>query len=574
MSFVRKKVIKPEYDVIVIGAGISGLTSAALLSRAGLSVGVFEMDTRPGGYLAGFKRKEFRFDSAIHWLNQCGPKGLVTRIFDFIGTDHPTALSQPNIKRYQGDNYDYLLTDKPDDLKEEFIKLFPHEKKGIERFFKDAKQIGSAFDSLPAFTRSLETMSLLEMMVFNMTRLKFALVFLKHIRFTGPEGTVKGLQRYFKDPEMLKIFGSEEELLSCLVPIGWAYYGDYQSPPKGGSQVFPEWLDYAVEKMGNDVYYQCRVEKVELENGQAVGIQLNRKGEKFSVKAKHIIAACDVETLYEKMLPETAIPKEVKDKLHNAQLYSSAVTISLGIDCPVEDFGLDDAMLFIVRDDVKRTEHNLGDPHKAGISILAPSFRDPSLAPAGKGTMTIYCYASFDQDDKWKTEVDENGNLKRGEAYKKFKQEFADVLIDRVEKKLGKEIRSHIEYCDIATPITHWRYTGNRDGSLMGARPGKANMQAKIAGHKTAVKNLWLGGHWAELGGGVPIAVKSGMNAALLVIKNLKPKTYKVMAKYVDLKITKEEADQSGVLAEYDNSWVQELTPAYKKAEKTLNDSD
>jgi phytoene dehydrogenase-like protein len=231
--------------------------------------------------------------------------------------------------------------------------------------------------------------------------------------------------------------------------------------------------------------------------------------------------------------------------------------------------GLDDAMLFIVRDDVKRTEHNAGDPHKAGISVLAPSFRDSSLAPAGKGTMTIYCYATFDQDDKWKTEVDEKGDLKRGEAYKKFKQEFANILIERVENKIGHDIRKHIEYCDIATPITHWRYTGNRAGSLMGARPGKANMQAGIAGHRTAVKNLWLGGHWAELGGGVPIAVKSGMNASLLVVKELRPQAYKVLAKYVDTDITKEEADKSGVFTEYDNSWVQELTPAYKKAERT-----
>jgi phytoene dehydrogenase-like protein len=570
---MRHTPVKPSYDVVIIGAGISGLTSAALLSRAGLSVGVFEMDSRPGGYLAGFRRKDFRFDSAIHWLNQCGPRGLVTRVFDFIGNDHPTALSQPNIKRYQGDNYDYLLTDKPDDFKEELIKLFPHEKDGIERFFKDAKQIGAAFDSLPAFSRSLETMGFAEKFFFNMKRLKFAMVFLKHIRFTGPEGTVKGLQRYFKDPAMLKIFGSEEELLSALVPIGWAYYGDYQSPPKGGSQVFPEWLVHVVETLGNDVCYQCRVEKIDLENGQAVGISLDRKGEKISVKAKHIIAACDVEALYERMLPETAIPAVIKEKLNKAQLYSSAVTVSLGINCPVEELGLDDAMLFIVRDDVKRTEHNAGDPHKAGISVLAPSFRDSSLAPAGKGTMTIYCYATFNQNEKWKTEVDANGKLVRGEAYHKFKQEFADILIDRVEKKLGKEIRSHIEYCDIATPITHWRYTGNRDGSLMGARPGKANMQAKIAGHRTPVKNLWLSGHWADLGGGVPIAVKTGMNAALLVMKELSPKAFKVLAEYVDVKITKAEADKSGVFSDYDNSWVQELTPAEKKVKK-LEDSE
>lgn len=574
MSFVRNKAIKPSYDVVIIGAGVSGLTSAALLSRAGLSVGVFEMDTRPGGYLAGFRRKDFRFDSAIHWLNQCGPRGLVTRVFDFIGNDHPTAEEQPNIKRYMGDTYNYLLTNKPDDLKAELIAKFPHEKAGLERFFNDAKQLGKSFDGLPKYSRSLETMGFFEKLFFNIQRLEFVMPFLKHIRFTGAEGTVKGLQRYFKDPEMLKVFGSEEEMLSALVPIGWAYYNDYQSPPKGGSQVFPEWLDYVTETLGNDVCYQCRVEKIELDNGKAVGISLDRKGEKIKVKAKHIIAACDVEALYERMLPETAIPKVVKEKLHNAQLYSSAVTISIGLDCPVEELGLDDAMLFIVRDDVKRTDHNNGNPHTCGISILAPSFRDPSLAPPGKGTMTIYCYATFNQDDKWKTEVDENGNLKRGEAYKKFKQEFADILIDRVEKKLGKDVKSHIEYCDIATPITHWRYTGNREGSLMGARPGKANMQAKIAGHRTPVKNLWLSGHWADLGGGVPIAVKTAMNSSLLVVRELKPETFEVMAKYFDCKISKDEADQTGVFRAYDNSWIQDPTPADKKRVASLQAED
>ncbi len=561
--------MKEAYDVVIIGAGISGLTSAGLLSRAGLSVGVFEMDARPGGYLAGFRRKDFRFDSAIHWLNQCGPKGLVTHVFDLIGSDHPIAEPQKRIKRYLGDTYDYLLTNEPDELKAEFIAKFPHETKGINRFFKDAKQLGKAFEGLPKFSRSLETMGMVEKILFNMKRLKFALVFLKHIRFTGAEGTVKGLKRYFTDPDLLKVFCSEEELLSALVPIGWAYYNDFQSPPKGGSQVFPEWLVHVTERSGNDIFYGCKVENIELTNGSATGLTVNNKGKKTTIKAKHIIAACDVESLYERMLPQSAVSSELKEKLRNAQLYTSAVTISIGIDCTVQQLGLDGAMLFLCREDVQRTEHNAGDPHKAGISILAPSFRDPSLAPKGKGTVTLYCYADFNQDNRWKTDKDENGNPVRGDAYKKFKQEFGDIIIDRVEKKLGIDLRSHIEYCDIATPITHWRYTGNRNGSLMGARPGKANMQAKIAGHRTPVKNLWLGGHWADLGGGVPMAVKSGMNTSLLALKELKPEVYNVLAKYVDGKISKKDAEKTGLLSEYDNSWVQELTPAEKKAERT-----
>src|SRR6188474_854803 len=109
--------LKPVYDVIVIGSGIGGLTAGALLSKAGLSVCVLEKEPHPGGYLAGFRRKNFIFDTAIHWLNQYGPDGMVTRIFDLLGNDHPSAISQKRIRRYLGKGYDYLLTDNPDDFR-------------------------------------------------------------------------------------------------------------------------------------------------------------------------------------------------------------------------------------------------------------------------------------------------------------------------------------------------------------------------------------------------------------------------------------------------------------------------
>ncbi|MCG7860233.1 NAD(P)/FAD-dependent oxidoreductase, partial [Flavihumibacter sediminis] len=87
---------------------------------------------------------------------------------------------------------------------------------------------------------------------------------------------------------------------------------------------------------------------------------------------------------------------------------------------------------------------------------------------------------------------------------------------------------------EVATPVTHYRYTGNKNGTMMGARPGRANMQAKIAHYQTPVQNLILGGHWAELGGGVPIAVKAGANAAFLILKKEKPALFKKLARYMD----------------------------------------
>jgi len=161
---------------------------------------------------------------------------------------------------------------------------------------------------------------------------------------------------------------------------------------------------------------------------------------------------------------------------------------------------------------------------------------------------------------------DDQGNYQRNEAYKKLKQEIAEALIQRVEQRIAPGLREHILFYDVATPVTHWRYTGNKNGTMMGAKPGRQNMQGKIAHYQTPVKHLLLGGHWAELGGGVPIAVKAGANAALLILKKEQPAAFKVLAAYMDGKRTPEEVLQSGIFKPYDNSWKQELTPAQKLA--------
>ncbi|HMQ76503.1 MAG TPA: NAD(P)/FAD-dependent oxidoreductase [Flavobacteriales bacterium] len=564
---MREPSFRSRYDVVVIGAGLGGLTSAALLSRAGLSVCVLEMDARPGGYLAGFRRKDHRFDSAIHWLNQLGPNGLVTRLFDLIGPDHPTAAPQKRIKRYKGDSFDHLLTDRPDELKEAWIREFPHERAGIERFFRDARRIGEAFAGLGTFMRTEESKDLPGKVLHLFTKLRFARPFIPHLRFSGREGVRKGLSRYFTDERLQRVFASEMDLLSCLVPIGWAYVGDYQLPPVGGSQVFPEWLVHVITSLGNEVHYKCRVDQVLLENGRTSGVRVTHRGTTHEVRADQVVAACDLEALYERMLPAHAVPDKLKRKLRDAELYPSSVTVALALDRPTESFGFGEEMIYLSKDDVPRERQCTGGPEEVGISILAPSLRDPSLAPDGMGTLTIYIPAEFADHDRWRTGAD---GTERGEAYERLKQEYADILIRRVEERLAPGLSRHIVYCDVATPITHWRYTGNRNGSMMGARPGKANFKAGIAHYRTPVKGLYLGGHWAELGGGVPIAVRAGANAAMLVLKDRKHPAAPVLAAYMDGRITLAEVEASGRFTPYTPTWMRNPTPSERKRSATV----
>ncbi|MEP7143590.1 MAG: NAD(P)/FAD-dependent oxidoreductase [Ferruginibacter sp.] len=563
---MEKLELKSYYDIAVVGAGVGGLTAAALLSKAGFSVCVLEKEPHVGGYLAGFRRKDFIFDTAIHWLNQCNPDGLVSRLFDVLGSDHPNAIQQKRIRRYKGEDFDYLLTNNPDEWRDQLISEFPNDQKGIVRFFRAAKKLGKSFKNYSRVFRSEETMSFFERIRNKKRLLEFVIPFIPFITYSGEKGLKKGLNKYFKDEAIHRIFASEVELLSCLIPIGWAYYGDFQSPPKGGGQVIPGWLQHVVRYYNNPIHCRCRVTQILLKDNTVTGVAFKHRGNDYTFNCKYVVAANDVETLYEKMLPENAIPARLKNKLKKAEMYSSSVTISIALDCPAEALGFNEELVHIACENGTFEDHSGGDPLKSEISILAPSLRDKSMAPEGHGTLTLFMPAYMDFSDNWFTKKDKEGNYTRGDEYKKLKNEIADLIIGRVEEKCAPGLRSHILFYEVATPVTHHRYTGNKNGTMMGAKPGRENMQNKIAHYQTPVKNLLLGGHWAELGGGVPIAVKAGSNASLLILKKENKAAFHSLAAYLDNKISLEALQNNPCFKPYDNSWVQPLTPAQRRS--------
>ncbi len=562
---MERKALKPFYDVVIIGSGIGGLTAGALLSKAGMSVCVLEKEPHPGGYLAGFQRKGFRFDTAIHWLNQYSEEGMVSHLFRTLGSDYPRAVSQQRIRRYKGDDYEYLLTNHPDDLREQWKKEFPEDSAGIDRFFAAAKKVGSAFKDFGHVFRSEETMTLPEIIRKKKNLIQFALRFIPHIRYSGEKGIKKGLSKYFSNKKLQGVFSADTEILSCIVPIGWAYYNDFQSPPKGGGQVIAEWLEHLIHFYNQDTHYRYEVTKILTEGNTAKGVVCRFAGKEHVINGKYIIAASDAPTLYNRLLPAELIPEKYKRNLENAELYSSSVTISIGLDCPVGELGFNEELVHLSSARVSRAQLTEGDPLLSDISILAPSFRDPSLAPEGKGTLVIFMAADMKYEQQWRTEKDEAGNPVRGKAYKELKTVIAEKLITRVEEKIAPGLREHILFYDVATPVTHWRYTGNTGGSMMATKPNKPNMMNKVASYHTPVKNLLLGGHWAELGGGVPIAVKAGANAALLILKKENPVVYKALAAYLDRRSDLDDLQHCPGFQPYSNNWVQKPTPAQWK---------
>ena len=565
---MERKEPKARYDVVIIGSGVGGLTAGALLSKAGLSVCVLEKEPHPGGYLAGFARKDFRFDTAIHWLNQYSEEGMVSRLFNVLGNDYPRALTQQRIRRFKGDDYEYLLTNNPDDLKAQWKKEFPEDAEGIDRFFQAAKKVGGAFKNFGNIFRSEETMNIFEKLMRKKNLIRFALEFIPHLRYSGEKGVQKGLRKYFKSEKLREVFSSDTEILSCIVPIGWAYNNDFQSPPHGGGQVIAEWLEHIVQYFNQDTIYRCEVKKIVTTGNTATGVLCTRGNKDFHIESKYVIAASDTPTLYNKLLDAALVPSKLKKNLEKAALYSSSVTVSIALDCPVEALGFNEELIHLSSATVPRFEHSGGDPQRSELVILAPSFRDKSLCPDGHGTLLLFMPAEMQFQQQWRTEKDERGNFIRGQAYKELKETIARQIIQRVEDKIAPGLSKHILFYDVATPVTHYRYTGNTGGSMMATKPNRPNMMNKVATYHTPVKNLLVGGHWAELGGGVPIAAKAGANAALLILKKENQAAYKAFVKYIDGDCDLQVLQQSAGFKPYSNNWVQKPTPAQKKKQK------
>jgi prolycopene isomerase len=503
-------------DVAVIGAGVGGLVAAALLSRAGLEVCVLEAAAKPGGLLAGFSRRGFVFDTAVHWLNQCGPGGLVRRIFDGFGADAPATPQMRRIRRYRGDGFDYLLTHNPDDLRDTLLGDFPEDRRGLVAFFAAARSLGEAFGRFGVNMRSTRTMTWPEKL---RALWRMSVAGWPFVRFAGVPAR-SGLRRYFRGPILDRMWRAESGLLACLMPVAWAYSGDFQRPPAGGSQRIPAWLAGVCEGAGAHVVCRTRATRIVVEGGRAAAVRYaTGAGDGGELRCRHVIAACDAGAVYRDLLPDNAFGRRLQGRMDGAELHDSAVSVFLGLSASAADRGIEDELVHLTEGGLERADHTSGDPALTEINLMIPSNLDPSLAPTGKTALILHTAARIGQNERWRT----GSGLSRGDAYSEFKRRYADVLILRVERALGIDLRSRVEVCEIATPITYGRFTGNRDGAIMGFRPTRRNLRAGIARHATPVPNVLIGGQWAEVGGGLPSAVRAGANAAAEILRRERP---------------------------------------------------
>lgn len=495
---INNLAMKKFWDVIVIGAGIGGLTAAAYLAKEGLRVLVLDGNPHIGGTAYVFKRKGFIFPM--------GPLGfshpvLVKKLFNEIGI--ADALNFLRIHyRVRAFGLDFPLSLTFDQMVKEFSSLFPSESDGVNQFFNDMKELISNREN-PNFDRNLHASEYLRRLIKD-ERL---------IRLLGSQGT--------KEPYSGLPMLSAMWNLMCDIGIWF---------PEEGMEAFCERLRNAIllhSDSRSQIQLSKTVSKIRVNNGKAIGVTLEDGTE---IDASYVISNADYKSTFLKLLEPNIIPQEWHDAISNARLSNSIFQVSLGIDTKKIDLSaFKGGSRLIYRKEGKISYENgidwnapRVDPQKFASQEIEVSLWGNDLEREGMGVIVLRVEADYNHFSRFRL-----GHRKRSEEYKNYKTQLAQALIHEVSNLLAG-LEKSILVMDIATPLTFEDQGGRTQGAVAGwswnyedFRDGQPKELVQ-----TPVQGLYMAGHQAFSAlfmGGIPTALESGRRAAHYLIQGRGP---------------------------------------------------
>jgi phytoene dehydrogenase-like protein len=501
--FAGAKNDEDSVDVAVVGAGIGGLTAAALLADAGLKVAVYEAHVAPGGYCHTFLRKErhdgrpcvYRFDAGPHDFSGVHASGPVGAILSRLG-----VADRLDWRRL---DHSYRFADRviepPRDWRAyaaELGRFFPADAAGLKALFEEIKAIydgmaatGADNGGIPGLPRSADALLAFArrhpLAVQWMDR-PFDELVARHVALPEAKRLLNALTGYVSD-------GREQLTCAQMVPL-FGYYFDGGFYPVGGSERLAQALVEAIEARGGTVKLKTRVERILVDDGCAVGVTL-AGGRRIAATA--VVANADIRRAFLELVGRSALPVKFAAQLAAAAPGPSAFMVHLGVDY-VPDC---------------RPAMHLVDEH-VGVEVLTKV--DPSAAPAGHSTVGIIRLITNDEARAWFPAAggDDWKGLRFSPEYEAKKRALADAMIAAAETALPG-LTSHIVHRSEASPITYARYDLASDGAIYGvARSGR------LRGAKSPIRNLVVAGG-ATHGPGVEAVAISGAQAAEALVPGL-----------------------------------------------------
>lgn len=479
--------------VIIIGAGISGLSAGIYAKRSGFEVTILEKHTIPGGMCTSWRRKGYLFEGAIHWLVGSSSKTALYELWQEVGALHDTVrirYHEPfKSMQYNGETV-YLYRDL-EKLHKHFDMISPQDKIATNRLIADVKAFAKM--EMPILDiKGVKTVNPRKMSIKSMIKM-FSII--PKVSKIG-KLSVAEYAGQFKHPALCmllkNIVPEEHSAASLLFTLAWLGTGD-GGYPEGGSLNMTQRMADTFIKLGGKLQFSEKVDKVVVKDGKAIGVSVNGK----VLTADAIIITQETLAATEQLF-DTPQQDKWLVKLKNNTKPAACCFISIGVRTVLEE-----TPMFMPQEPIRC----------GGFSYPVLDFNNYSdydgYAPDGCTTLTVFFLG--DSYDFWEKARDEG-------QYETEKQAVAEQVTQALCQKYP-QVKDKIEVIDVATPLTYERYTGSSKGSWMSVmEKGKINF-ADCPCTLENIDSLFFAGHRTMGTGGMPAALITGRKAAQMVCR-------------------------------------------------------
>ncbi|BAY20948.1 phytoene dehydrogenase-related protein [Calothrix sp. NIES-2100] len=478
---------KNQPRVIVVGAGIGGLTAGALLAHKGYSVLIVDQALVPGGCASTFKRKGFTFDVGATQVAGLEPGGIHHRIFSELAIDLPQATPcDPACAVYlPGESTPINVWRDPEKWREERQRQFP----GSEPFWQLLATLFQASWEFQGRDPVLPPRSLWDLWQLTQAVRPSTLITVPFTLFTvGDALRLCGLGsdrrlRTFLDLQ-LKLYSQvnaeETALLYAATALSVSQLPQGLFHLQGSMQVLSDRLVESLERDGGKLLLRHTVEKITVENSQATAVTIRNQqsGEVWTQTADHIVANVTVQNLVQ-LLGEQA-PAGYTQRVEKLPPASGAFVVYLGVDASAIPPECPPHLQFLYNADGP-----IGENNSLFVSVSHPG---DGRAPDGKATIIA---SSFVDPLKWE----------QTENYAQLKQQYTEEAIARLAQYFYLKPETIIHQ-EAATPRTFAHFTARDRGIVGGIGQRIPTFGPFGFANRTPINHLWLVGDSTHPGEG------------------------------------------------------------------------
>jgi all-trans-retinol 13,14-reductase len=489
----RPRLAQNDYDAIVIGSGIGGLTAAALLAKLGKRVCVLEQHYTAGGYTHSYEREGYEWDVGVHYIGEVHkPWSMIRRVFDVISDDKLEWA--PMDARYDRiilgeQTYDYVAG--REEFKAEMKLHFPEEAAVIDRYVELLSEVSAKvprFFAGQALPRSL------------------GVLYSKLRRWWLPDYFFKTTR------EVLEGLTQNQQLIGVLT----AQWGDYGLPPAkaafvmhamvakhyitggnypvGGATKISESIIPLIEAAGGQVFTYAGVERILIENGRAVGVRLHKDG--TELRAPQIVSCAGLIPTYTRLIdPQVAAEHGLLAPLKQVEPSAATLCLYAGFKGSAAELSLPKTNYWVyptADHDYNVGSFNSGEnPAMPLIYISFPSAKDPAWDAhfPNKATVEIVAPTQPHWFAQWK------GSTwgKRGPEYEAFKAQLTEQLLETLYRH-QPQLRGALDFCELATPLSTEWFQWNEQGEIYGIDHTVQRFEQHWIHSQTPIKGLYLTG--------------------------------------------------------------------------------